>query len=148
MVDVHLRFVEPVEEPVDLNRVESSLIAQCIWPRRPWVSNRTLEFVTFRRRERFIGNGELDLFKKRIIKSSIGENERVWAETQVLQSGWAEASRLRHWKRHKQDRLRNDAGDLVDGELRAETTADFFQNNRWGVVPLSLLSRPRPSAKH
>ena len=50
---------------------------------------------------------------------------------------WSEIRKLRKGTTPKQGRLKNDAGDLVESDGRADTLAKYLESVQWAVRPLA-----------
>jgi len=99
-------------------------------PHRPWISSRTLFLIEQRNAARAQGNREdiKDLNKQ--VQVAARADKKHWLDEAIEHGGWQTVRSLRKIQtRH--GRLRDKHGDLVDAEKKAETMADYLQEEQW-----------------
>ena len=113
-------------------------------PRRPWTSARTLRFIDERNAARSSANiGE----EKRMIilvKKSVQQDKCSWFHAALSKQDWNAIRKLKKGFVPHQGRIKNEAGELVSSEHKAETMASFFEKMQWHVRADTSISDQPP----
>ena len=100
-------------------------------PRRPWISSRTL-FLIEQRNEARVRNSREDVqaLNKQVQISARADRKR-WLDEAIENGGWQAVRALRKKQTPRHGRLRDKHGNLVDVEKKAETMADYLEEEQW-----------------
>ena len=103
------------------------LLELTVYPKRPWISSHTLDFVGKRNRLRKAGNWAAEKELTKIIKRSVRHNKERWLNERLEQGSWMDVRNLKKKPQHQQSRLKNLNGDLVDSSYRAEIITSHLE---------------------
>ena len=70
----------------------------------------------------------------RAVKASAKKDRRPWLEEALRGGAWRDVRNVSRPAKHKQGRLRDLAGKLVDSSERAETLAEYLEQVQWKDV--------------
>ena len=80
----------------------------------------------------------------KLVKASVKQDKEQWLRRAVYGCSWTAVQQARRKQVRKYPaRLLNNAGEVVDTALRAETFAEHLETVQWAVRP-SLACEPRP----
>lgn len=107
-------------------------------PRRPWVSEESIQLIVQRGDARKSGDYEREKYLNKAIKFSVKRDRAQWLKELAATGSWDASRRLCKVKRPAQGRLRALDGNLVSSEERADTTASYLEKVQWAVRPAKL----------
>ena len=102
-------------------------------PRRPWITERTLDLIEKRNTARQIGDHYAERALNKAIKQSAKMDRKVWLNISLDGGNWSAIRSLTRQRKHKQGRLRDLNGQFVDSSMRAETLAEYLEKVQWAV---------------
>jgi len=103
--------------------------------RRPWTSSRTLKLIEARNVAEIKGDRLGRQLLTQQVRQSAKKDRRRWLEELVETGGWDSVRRLRRGFAPRPSKLKNAAGEVVESTLRADTTAEYFEQVPWRVRP-------------
>ena len=104
--------------------VKETLPLRTAIPKRPCIRNGTLELINLRNKTRVHRRTTLEATLNSAIKKSAKADRRDWLDGMVHTGDWSGIKLLRRGRLRRQGRLRNQEGNLVASDMRAQTMAD------------------------
>ena len=108
-------------------------------PRRPWISAHTLGLIDLRTLARASNNYEEEKAIGAEIKASAAKDRAAWLDTLAASGSWQDLRKLRGGRSVTKGRLRNQEGEVVASDAKAETLASYFSKVQWAVRPVGPL---------
>ena len=113
-----------------------------IVPRRPWISEETVQLISDRAAARAGGDHALEKLLHKAVRRSAKIDKGRWLDDSVANGSWRNVRNLRKPPAARQGRLKDRAGELVSSEERAETMAAYLEKVQWCVRPAEVLDQP------
>ena len=107
-------------------------------PKRPWISQSTLDLIDARNGARSRGDADSEASITREIKKAVRLDRRAWLDSMAASKDWSQLRQLRKRPAPRQGRLRNFQGELVSSEERADTMAKHLETVQWAVRPVTV----------
>ena len=100
---------------------------------KPWIQEGTLDIVHRRLEARAAGDHELEKLLHKQAKTSARKDRSKWLEDLAGTGDWTALRRLKRVRKAVQTRLRDESGETVFTDQRAEVFARHLQNVQWRV---------------
>ena len=110
--------------------------------KKPWIRPLTLHLVQQRQDAREHGNIALEKSLNKSVHKSARADRAAWLDNLVKDGTWEGVRKLRRPRKANQGRLRDEAGNLVSSESRAETMAAYLERVQWCVRPATVTAEP------
>ena len=110
--------------------------------KKPWIRTGTLTLLGQRQHALIQGNYELEKALHKAARKSAKDDRAAWLDTAVEDGTWGGIRKLKHKRRANQGRLRDEDGELVSSEARADTMAAFLEKVQWRVRVASAVDQP------
>ena len=117
-----------------IHQAAEELPRKAVEASRPWISSTTLQLIERRNSVRIEGNHQAEVDLNRSVKASAKKDRRLWLEEALRGGAWRDVRKLSKPPKHKQGRLRDLDGKLVDSSGRAETLAEYLEQVQWKEV--------------
>ena len=101
--------------------------------RRPWISQATLDLICDGRNARRTADYVLEKELNKEIRRSAKRDRAQWLTDLAASCSWDSMRYLKKKRKPAQGRLRNEDGQLVSSEDRAETMANYLEKVQWAV---------------
>ena len=101
-------------------------------PKRPWISQHTLELITKRNLARGDGRYPLGKVLKRQVRTC-AKTDRKNSGEELADESWQSIYRLRKGPTKKYVGIQNVHSEVVDSSQRSETLAQYFERIQWGI---------------
>ena len=109
-------------------------------PAKPWISSKTLQLIDKRNALRREGRRPEEVAANKEIRRSARKDRELFLNRMASEGSWTAIRNLRcsHGVR-KQGRLKDESGEVVDSDQRAETMARHLESIQWAVRPASAV---------
>ena len=114
-----------------MQQAASHLTCKASMTKRPWISEATLMIIERRNMARCTGDHKEELQLNKLVKQSAKADRRAWLNEALENGDWSEIRKLKQPPKHRQGRLRDLTGALVNSEERAETLAEYLEKVQW-----------------
>lgn len=113
-------------------------------PKRPWISDSTLQLIDQRSEARRTKNQEWEKRLTKEIKFSVKMDRNRWLIDLASTGNWDDLRKLKNSKRFQKGRMQNEDGQIVDSDLRAQSLAEYFEKFQWHVRPTQYVPNRTP----
>ena len=108
--------------------------------KRPWISPATLALIDQRSEARRDQQRALEIQLNAAIRKSSSRDREQWLNDLCISGDWKQVRKLRSGgPRHRQARLRDMDGIIVDSSERADTMAIYLEKVQWAVRPCATI---------
>ena len=102
-------------------------------PKKPWVSAKTLQYISDRNVARRDHDYPEELRFNRIIRASAKHDKGIFLQEELIDGNWGAVKRLRQGICKKHLNMKDMAGNFVDTSDRPDTMAKYFSDVQWKV---------------
>ena len=112
--------------------------------RKPWIREATLQLIADRQRARLTADIALERHLHKAVKRAAKADRGAWLNDLVAEGSWRGIKALKFPRRVRHGRLRDEHGELVSSECRAETLATYLEKVQWCVRPSNVVQDAAP----
>ena len=102
-------------------------------PKKPWISAKTLQYISDRNGARRDHDYPEELRLNRIIRASAKHDRGVFLQEELKDGNWGAVKRLRQGICKKHLNMKDMSGNFVDTSERPDTMAKYFSDVQWKV---------------
>ena len=133
-IEEHAEFINAA-----FHHASTTLPSFEVSPKRPWISQKTLDLISKRGVARREGNYTVEKQVNREVRASAKADRKAFLEAELAGGSWKSIQRLRKGPGKKYTGIKNPEGTLVDLSERAETLAEYFEKVQWEICFANLL---------
>ena len=108
--------------------------------KRPWISRRTLHYISARNHARSSNNSHEQARMNRLIKHSVKQDRASWFQDMLEEGDWNAVQKFRKFKHCDFNKMRAQDGHILSAHERPEALADHLEKVQWAVRPDTIPS--------
>eukprot|EP00973_Karenia_brevis_P082371 11418536-Karenia_brevis.AAC.1 len=102
-----------------------------IEPKRPWISQSTLNLIKKRDQARSNYDSNEEKLLNSMIRKSAKSDRNQWLSQNLEDGNWQALKSYRRGFKPKMGRIKNQEGEIVPNDQKAETLAEYYANIQW-----------------